>query len=242
MTLTAVIVDDEPLARNRMQRLLKQLNVKVMALAEDGQLAIREVLEHKPDLVFMDIEMPIMNGIEAAQAILDVTDEVPIIIFCTAYDEYAIEAFNTSAIAYLLKPVMEEDIKRAISKSTQISKTKLSNLESASEHDSDVRITASGTIRKLKASELIYIRSEDKCSFAGLLDGQEVLVDYSLKSLEQKLSGQFIRVHRNALVNTHQITGLVREKDGLTRLELRSSPIRFLVSRRHLTRVKRELN
>ena len=124
--IRTIIVDDEPLARSRLLRLLApQSVVDVIAEAVNGQEAVNLVKQLKPDLVFLDIQMPIKTGLQAAQEISQLQQQKPAIVFCTAYDQYAVEAFKTQAVAYLLKPVSTEDLQEAITKATQVSQLQL---------------------------------------------------------------------------------------------------------------------
>ena len=114
MNVRALVVDDERLARNRLKRLLADLQVDVVAEGQDGNQAVELVNTGEIDIVFMDINMPNLNGLEAARLISETMSEPPAIVFCTAYDEYAVKAFDTSAVAYLLKPINTADLQRVL--------------------------------------------------------------------------------------------------------------------------------
>ena len=117
MTIKAVAIDDEPLARARLVRLLTMQGVDVIAQGENGQQAIDLVFENDDvDILFIDINMPIKTGLQAVNDICSTHLDPPAIVFCTAYDEYALDAFKTNAVAYLLKPIQAEDIANAIDK------------------------------------------------------------------------------------------------------------------------------
>lgn len=237
--LTALVVDDEPMARSRMQRLLAEIaGVELIGVAVNGEDSLQQIADLSPDIVFMDIEMPVMNGIEAAHTIIEKISPTPAIIFCTAYEDFALEAYNTSAVAYLLKPVSVADIKKSIGLALRAGQNKLLEIDGAPQSPANLRISQAGSIRSLPIEDVIYIRSESKNSYAGLLAGNEVVLDFSLKDLEQEYATHFIRVHRNALVNIMQICGLIKAEDGGYSVELGSSAKRFDVSRRHLKQVR----
>ena len=138
----------------------------------------------------------------------------------------------------MLKPVSVYDIKKSIGLALQAGQNKLQELEGVPKHVASLRISYGGSIRSLPIKEVIYIRSESKNSYAGLLDGNEVIVDFSLKELEQEYSPHFIRIHRNALINRVEIRGLIKTEQGRHTLELSSSAKLFDVSRRHLKQVR----
>lgn len=234
--IRALLVDDEPLARKRLQRLLVDMPmVEVIAEAENGQQAVDLSARLKPDLVFMDIQMPIKNGVDAAQEITQMQLKSPAVIFCTAYDQYAIEAFKVQAAAYLLKPVSKEDLLQAVQQATQINR--LQSSHSGESFEPEINISHTNHTERLSASEILYFRSEEKHVVVGLLDGTELVVDYTLKALQDLLAGHFVRVHRNSLINKSCLRTLSNEEQGVT-VTLVGSDKCFVVSRRHLSEVK----
>ena len=128
MTIRAIVTDDEPLARARLTRILSMHGVDVVAQGENGQQAIELVFEHDIDILFIDISMPIKTGLQAVIEIYEKHQDPPAVVFCTAYDEYALDAFNTNAVAYLLKPIQADDIVTAIEKASNVNKLQRTSL------------------------------------------------------------------------------------------------------------------
>jgi len=235
MSIRAVVVDDEPLARTRLTRLLTAEGVNVLYQGCNGQEAISLV---EIDVLFIDINMPIKNGLQAAQEI-SAMDRPPAIVFCTAYDEYAVQAFKTNAVSYLLKPIQAEDIRSALEKASSLSRFQIGQMLDQKEIVSYLTIHYQGFLQNIPLSEFLYFRSVNKNIFATLLNGEDVLVDKSLKQLEADLGNEFIRIHRGVLMNRHQVSRLIRQEDGKVFVILKSLGIRLAVSRRHLSEVKK---
>jgi len=234
--LQAVIVDDEPLARSRLKRLLGNVEqVEVLAEGENGEQALELVRQYQPELLFLDIQMPVKNGLQAANEILQL-EKSPAIIFCTAYDQYAIQAFKAQAAAYLLKPIMLEDVLQAINQASQLSQLQLNHLLDAQAPMPMLNIQHQDYIERKPLQEVSYFRSEGKHVVAGSVDGAEVIIDYTLKTLEERFPNELIRVHRNALVNRAYLLKLQRDA-GQVSVVLQDNR-QFAVSRRHLSEVK----
>lgn len=237
MKIRTVIADDEPLARARLNRLLSQNeSIEIVGVAENGSQAVELSLQHKPDLIFLDIQMPIKTGITAAKEIVDQSNNSPSIVFCTAYDEYAINAFELNAAAYLLKPVSAGDLNNAVKKASQLSRLQLAAMADL-EKPKTVVISQHGTMQRINLDEVCYFRSEEKQVIGGLLSGDEIIVDLTLSELEQKYSESLLRLHRSCLVNRDKLKALVKE-DGHDFVELNDCSQRFAVSRRSLVEVK----
>lgn len=127
--MRVMIVDDEPLARDRLRRMLSAIdNCTVVGDAGDGEQALVLAKEVVPDLVFMDVRMPGMDGLIAAQHLAKI-EPPPAVIFCTAYDDYAVEAFSSQAIGYLLKPVKQADLENVLSRTRRVNKAQLNELQ-----------------------------------------------------------------------------------------------------------------
>jgi len=248
-----LIVDDEPLARSRLSRLLAQQGgYTVVAEAGNGEQAIAACNEYNPDVVLMDIRMPVMDGLQAARH-LSVADEPPAVIFCTAYNDYALEAFEANAVDYLLKPVNREKLEQALAKARKLNRVQLSVLI---EGEGDKRADATGVsvrshissktsrgIELIPLPEVRYFLADQKYTTVYyLLDGvlKEVLIDEPLKELESELADDFVRIHRNALVAIAHIQGLEKCEEGL-RLKLSGVMQGPQVSRRHITAIKKLL-
>ncbi|GAA6139039.1 alginate biosynthesis regulator AlgR [Arenicella sp. 4NH20-0111] len=237
MQIRTLIVDDEPLARARMERLLSQIDViDVVGAACDGREALKMVDELSPNLIFMDVQMPHMNGLDAASAIMErFEDDPPAIIFCTAFDQYAIDAFKVSASDYLLKPVSVTDLEDAIDRACLVSQ--LRKPEQLDESNF-LPIKHLNYVEKRPMSDVVYFRSEGKHVVVGLTDATEVFIDSTLKDLEQKYFSKMVRVHRNSLLSRERLTKLVRGPEG-DFVELSGSDKVFQVSRRMLSEVKK---
>ncbi len=202
MTVRALIVDDEALARERVRSLLQRTEVTVIEECSGGRDAVDAILEHRPDLVFLDVQMPDLNGFEVLEAVAP--DWLPAVIFVTAYDEYAIKAFDVHAIDYLLKPIEPERFRKALARAT---KRGLLNLLDERPIDRLVIRTRS-KVSFLKPSEIDWIEADGK--HARLHAGREThVVRHTLTRLEQRLAAHgFVRVHRSAIVNVDRIKEL----------------------------------
>ena len=211
--LRVVIVDDEAPARGRMRDLLadcaQQLPLAVEGEADGGRAALALLAECKADVVLLDIRMPEMDGIEVAQH-LQKLDEPPAVIFTTAYDAYAIRAFELHAIDYLLKPIRASRLREA-----------LSRVRSAVRPDSDalrelhpaprafLSAQERGRIHLIPVADVIYLKAELKYVTARTAV-REYLIEESLSRLEQEYAERFVRVHRNCLVAKAAIRGFAR--------------------------------
>ncbi|WP_339898091.1 LytTR family DNA-binding domain-containing protein [uncultured Gilvimarinus sp.] len=234
--LDVLIVDDEPLARARLGRMLEALpEYRVSAEAPDGESALAAVLEHDPDIVLMDIHMPGDDGLMAARAISEL-DDPPAIIFCTAYSEHALEAFATSAVGYLLKPVRREQLEAALGKVTQLNKMQRAAAQGASSRTSITAKTHRG-LERIALADIRYFLADQKYVTV-YHTGGEHLLDATLKELEQEFAGHLVRVHRNALVSARHILALERCSEGGLQVRLADTEVAPLVSRRHASDVK----
>jgi len=201
--LRVLIVDDEALARERVRTLLGQaVGVTIVGECSAGRDAVDAILAERPDLVFLDVQMPDLNGFEVLDAVA--TEWLPAVIFVTAYDEYAIKAFDVHAIDYLLKPIEPERFRKALARAT-----KRGILSLLDERPIDrLVIRARGKVSFLKASEIDWIEADGK--HARLHAGREThVVRHTLTRLEQRLaSHHFVRVHRSAIINVDRIKEL----------------------------------
>ncbi len=220
MVYKALIVDDEKLARNRLRRLLKNFSdrVEIVGEAASGKEALKKIEALSPDLVFLDIQMPGKNGFE----VLRLLKNPPQIIFVTAFDEYALKAFDANAIDYLLKPVKKERLKQALDKlqkhDNQPGADSLKNLlEYIGNQPSYLQrltIRKGDRVQFLDVEQTVYFKAADKYTFA-MTERREVIVDYTLSELEHKLPPeQFVRIHRNCIINRVYLIELRRESHG----------------------------
>ena len=238
MKIEAIIVDDEPLARARLNRLLVSQGIDVVAQGENGHEAVQLVLKHDVDILFIDINMPIKTGLEAVAEISEKLEELPAIVFCTAYDQYAVDAFQTDAVAYLLKPIQGEDVAAAIEKASSVNKFQREQLFEEKVDSKTLSVHYEGVLQNVLIDRFLYFYSENKNVFAVLECGQEIFVDYTLKALEADFPDDFIRTHRAYLVNKKQISSLLRSDSG-AELTLLEGDSHIPISRRHLSEVKK---
>jgi two-component system response regulator AlgR len=232
-----LIVDDEALARARLSRFINNAELgEVVSEASNGIEAIKAVEKFAPDVVLMDIQMPAMDGLEAAQHISQL-DTPPAIIFTTAYDEYAIQAFDVQAVGYLLKPVRLDDLKNTLSKLNKLNKVQAKSLN-ASPRRSHISAKSHQGLELIPIENIILFRADHKyiCVLHKL---GELLIDEPLKELEDEFEGLFVRVHRNALVAIKSISGFEKQSDGGYTLKLHGVDESIAISRRHVAGVRK---
>ena len=210
--LNILIADDETPARNRLRDLLADIeNVTVVAEAKNGKEAIDLALQTKPDLMLLDIRMPLMDGIEAAQHAQKL-EPAPYIIFTTAFDAYAIKAFDLNAIDYLLKPIRLERLQAAINKAQALKPKQIEALKPLQKNRSHLSIHERGRVLLVPIETIIYLRAELKYITVRTVE-REYLIEESLTNLEVEFAEQFIRLHRNCLVAPLFITGYEKRKN-----------------------------
>jgi two-component system LytT family response regulator len=203
MATRALIVDDEALARERVRTLLAGASgITVVAECSGGREAVEKILAERPDLVLLDVQMPDLDGFEVLEAVA--SEWLPAVIFVTAYDEYAIKAFDVHAIDYLLKPIEPERFRKALAR---VQKRDLIAMLDERPIDRLVIRTRS-KVSFLKPSEIDWIEADGK--HAILHAGREMhVVRHTLTRLEQRLASHgFVRVHRSAIVNVDRIKEL----------------------------------
>lgn len=199
MPLNILIADDEAPARNRMRDLLSDIeNIAVVAEAKNGKEAIDLALQTKPDLMLLDIRMPVMDGLEAAQHAQKLETK-PNIIFTTAFDAYAIKAFDLNAIDYLLKPIRLERLQTAIDKAHALRPKQLEALKPLQKSRTHLSIHERGRVMLVAIEMIIYLRAELKYVTVRTAE-REYLIEESLTNLEVEFGERFIRLHRNCLV------------------------------------------
>ena len=206
MPLKLLIADDEAPARNRMRDLLNDIeDVAVVAEAKNGKEAIDLALQTKPDLMLLDIRMPVMDGIEAAQHAQKIEPK-PHIIFTTAFDAYAIKAFDLNAIDYLLKPIRLERLQTAINKAHALKPAQIAALKPLQKTRTHLSIHERGRVLLVPIETIIYLRAELKYITVRTTE-REYLIEESLTYLEAEFGERFIRLHRNCLVAPPFIAG-----------------------------------
>jgi two-component system response regulator AlgR len=236
-----LIVDDEPPARDRLKRLIEELDdCECAGEAGNGAEAIALAGKLAPDVVLMDIRMPGMDGVEAARH-LSRLDEPPAVIFVTAYDEYALRAFDTQAVGYLLKPVRKEKLVDTLQKAARLTKPQLAVLarEAAPRRRrTHLSVRMRGELRLIPIEEVLFFLADQKYVTVRHLNGEE-LIEESLRSLEEEFAPDFVRIHRNALVAARHIASIDRSGEGQYAVRLRGLGDELPVSRRLATDVLR---
>lgn len=241
MPLNILIADDEVPARNRLRDLLSEIeNTHIVAEAKNGKEAINLALDTKPDLMLLDIRMPLMDGLETAQHAQKL-EHRPHIIFTTAFDAYAIKAFDLNAIDYLLKPIRLERLQTAIDKAHALKPSQITAIKPLQKTRAHLSIHERGRVILVPIEEIIYLRAELKY-ITVRTKAREYLLEESLTHLEAEFGEQFIRLHRNCLVAPNWIVGYEKNKaensDGQWVALLREIPETIAISRRqqHLVR------
>jgi len=243
--MKVLIVDDEAPARDRLRQLLEDSGeYEVAGEAGNGHEALDLAARIHPDVVLLDIRMPGMDGIETAHH-LNLTDQPPAVVFTTAYDEYAIDAFDANAIGYVLKPIRRERLEKALSQAARLSRHALSDAgrkSGVSERRQHVCARVQNELKLIPVDKVSCFVADQKYVSVVHEDGRD-LIDDSLKSLEAEFADHFVRIHRGALVALAAIESLKKDEEGRTRVMLRDSPDEqeLVVSRRHVANVKRRL-
>jgi two-component system response regulator AlgR len=242
-----LIVDDERPARDRLLQILADEDeYDVVGEAGNGHEALDLAARLKPDIVLLDIRMPGMAGIETAHH-LNTMDPPPAVVFTTAYDEYAVEAFEARAIGYVLKPVRRARLAAALDHAARFARSALS--EAAAEaklytRRKHVCAYTHGELKLIPVSEIACFRADQKYVSVDHDSGQD-LIDDSLKSLEAEFGSQFVRIHRSALIAVDRIDRIEKDADGKSRVILRDDSHvddkELIISRRHVAEVRRRL-
>lgn len=218
----AIIIDDEEMARTLLQGMITEYcdNVKIVDLCKDLPTGVKAIRKHTPDIVFLDIEMPGHSGLE----LLDFFDENEIsfsIIFVTAYNRYAIQAFKLSAVDYLLKPIEAEDLKNAISlfeKSKSRDKRNYMALKENFSNTSSKKIALNtfNTTSFIEMSDILFFQADGSYTKVYLKNDKVLTISKGLKNFETLLSynPEFFRCHKSYLVNLNHITDYVRSNGG----------------------------
>ena len=245
--MRVLIVDDEAPARDRLSRLLADSDEhEVVVEAGNGEQALEIASSSSPDVVLLDIRMPGMNGIETAHH-FNTFDSPPAIIFTTAYDEYAIEAFDARAVGYVLKPVRQERLDRALEQAARLSNVTLSEVakhSGISDRRKHICVRAQGELKLIPIRDVFYFHADQKYVSVHHKSGTD-LIDDSLKHLEEEFGDEFVRIHRGALIAVRQIDALKRTTDGQTLVTLRDTAQdedkSLMISRRHVADVRRRI-
>lgn len=240
-----LIVDDEPPARERLRSLVAEIeDCEIVAEAGNGLDALQLCNQSPPDVVLLDVRMPGISGVEVAQH-LNALRRPPAIIFTTAYDEYALDAFESEAIGYLLKPVRKEKLARALRHASHVSSARLRQLAEHSSSSSPARrehicARLGEQLRLIPVQDIYYFLADQKYVTVRHKAGTD-LIDESLKELGAEFSPEFMRIHRNALVAEKFIAAVERTADGQYQVRTRECDELLQVSRRHSAALLRRL-
>jgi len=238
--MKVLIVDDETPARERLRRLVEELpDCEPVGEAADGAEAVRLADTSGADLVLLDVRMPGMDGLEAARH-MAMTDPPPAVIYTTAYDDHALEAFETRAVDYLVKPVRAERLATAIAAAGRRTRAQLLGAVPAGRARQQLCARLGGELQLVAIDDVRYFQADRKYVTVRH-SGGELVVEESLRNLEREFAGCFLRVHRSALVAPRWVGGLLRLDDGRTCVRFSDIDDRIEVSRRHLAAVRRAL-
>lgn len=238
-----LIADDEAHARDRLRRMLTEMpDCEVVGEAANGRDALLACSQLYPDAVLLDIRMPVMDGLEAARHLVGNEDTPPAVIFTTAYEEFAVQAFDVRAVAYLLKPVRQERLAEALNSMTRLNQMQIKALSEADGKPARRHLCArlGNELKVIPMEEVLYFHAEQKYVTVRHQRG-EVLIDDSLKQLESEFGDRLLRIHRNALVVLQQVAGLEKDPTGRMRVRFRNSDASLEVSRRQAGEVRQRL-
>jgi len=234
--LNILIIDDEKPARDRLFRLLEAMpGYKIAGEAANSVAALESIRELSPDVLLLDISMPGMDGMSLART-LRAGGASPAIIFCTAYQDQALNAFEVEAVDYLVKPVRGERLERALEKAQRFL-----GGDEGHEEEHYLRSSVGGKVVLTPVHRVICLIAEDKYTTVIHEKGTTV-IDDSLTELEQKYPGMFFRVHRNALISRKHVRGLQRTNEGQTQVLLSGTDRQPEVSRRNISSLRKLLS
>jgi len=237
--ITTLIVDDERYAREELTYLVSKFpSIHVVGEAENGESAILQALKLKPDVVFLDVEMPKMNGMEVAKSLMSMK-EVPLIVFATAYPQFAAEAFRFNAIDYLLKPYDVEQLRQTINRIEK----ELSPPATKEEPSTigKLAVETDGEINYVLIRDIIYIYREDNVTKI-VTGSRKFDVKFSLKELEDRLVPfSFFRIHKGFIVNLTYVSRLTPWFNGAFQLEIEGREEKLSVSRNYVKDLRHRL-
>lgn len=251
---TAIVADDEPLLRERLVRLLGELwpELDVLGEARNGREAVELAAQCAPAVVFLDIRMPGLNGVEAARAI----GRKALVVFVTAYDEYAVQAFEQGAIDYLIKPFEPQRLADTVARLKE-------RLDSAGAGVDDeqldavlrrlaaridgprptawlqwIRASVGPAIKLIPVEQVVYLRSDEKYTLV-VWEGGEALIRKSIRELVEELDPErFVQIHRSVIVNLHRVTQVLRGANDTAELQIKGRSETLPVSRSYLHRFR----
>ena len=220
--LKAIIVDDEYLAIKRLERIIAEFEDEIIIIgtASDGQQGLALAEELRPSVIFLDIEMPTMNGFEMVANL----SYSPLIVFTTAFDHYAIQAFESNSIDYLLKPIETERLAKTIKKiaKTQVETPTLTyeklfslmHENKPQKHNRAISVKSGEKILLIPFAEIIYFEAQERYVFVSTIEGKQYITNYTIAGLEEKLPESFARVSRSSIINSDHIQELQKYFSG----------------------------
>lgn len=247
MRVTVFLIDDEAPARRELRYLLEQADdLEVVGEAATAAEGLRLLRQHRPQVLFLDIQMPGMTGIELSQ-ILQELPERPLIVFSTAYSQFAVDAFNLEVFDYLLKPVTEERLAKTLGKlRKQLAGSKQAQERAQGTAPGDERkwvaVRQGGKIMPVAPHSIVFIKSSDASTVIHA-NGQLYQTNLAISALEEQLASfGFFRAHRNALVNLSCVLEIIPWFNGSCKLVMNDSGrTEIVVSRYHAKELKRHL-
>ncbi|SDH52828.1 LytR/AlgR family response regulator transcription factor [Alteribacillus bidgolensis] len=239
--ITVLIVDDERYSRDELKHLISQHpSLSIVGEADSGENAIIKALQLEPDVVFLDVEMPKMNGMQTAKS-LEELKKVPLIVFATAYPQFAAEAFRYEAVDYLLKPYDEEQLNQAIKRIKKILQPISTENQTVKNPLGKLAVDEDGEIFYLDPKQIIYIYREEKVSKV-ITNEATYEVKTPLKDLEVRLSSYaFFRIHKSYLVNLDYVVRLTPWFNGAYQLKVKGEKDTLSVSRNYVKALRARL-
>lgn len=245
MNFTAVIAEDEPLLRAELAARLAEAwpELKILAQAEDGAAALEEIAAHRPNVAFLDIRMPGLTGIDVAAALKDCSPKTRV-VFVTAYQQYAIDAFEKGAVDYLLKPLQKERLEATVARlKTSVATPAGSDLvallaglraDMASERQREplawITAGAGRDTRLIMIDDIAYFQADSKYTVVMTAEGEALIRKPIRELLEELNPAQFKQVHRSTIVNLKAIKSVARLDEGKGQIKLKSRPETLAVS------------
>ena len=238
---TAIVAEDEPILRTQLEGKLKKLwpELEIIASVEDGAAALEALEDRAPDFMFLDIQMPEMTGVEVARHVAGRSH----VVFVTAYDQYAIQAFETGAVDYILKPATDERLALTIERLKAKLATPPTDLNSVLARLTDqlgggkreklqwIKATVGQNLRLIPVSEVLFFQSDEKYTRVVMADG-EALIRTTIRELLDGLDpDQFWQIHRSTLVNAAAISAVTRDFRGQAHVKIKGKDDSLVVSR-----------
>ncbi|UTW66359.1 response regulator transcription factor [bacterium SCSIO 12643] len=227
--IKAIIIEDESLARQRLYKLLQPYSnqIEIIDEAVNGGEGLQKVEALQPDLIFLDIQMPVLNGFEMLMKL----SVKPYIVFTTAYDEYAIQAFEENSIDYLLKPIRPERLEVTMSKISRLKPESQTfdhqSIQTLLQHLHPPKVMRSITVSLgdkitiVNLNDIVLFQAEDKLTTVYTVDQKKHLISQSLSQLEKKLPEHFMRLNRSSIINEHEIHEIRKGFNGKLVFEMK---------------------